>query len=334
MADSYILNIKPVMTATEGKKLENDLNKRFSRVASKFGGALSDNVRKMRGVIAGTFTKALSGLKGIIGGAFAGAMGLIMANPIDKLNNVIDSVLSKADTIATRAGQIGTTSGKLAQVQAVAESAGVQNFDMIISRFQTELQKSRTGESDLLREFAGETDTLEAFLKVIDSIKALKPAEQNLMISKIFGERANLQLAEFMQADLVGRRQQIFGRTSTEELTKAIDNLGAKEDLQSILRQRNAVEDLLAKSRTITEGTIRLQTQYEKAQTNIENTQIGNYGNFARLALTVEEAKNSLAEIQGVVTGKLVDGLDLAQEGWENIKNSWIGRKVGGLFGK
>lgn len=336
MADNYILNIKPTISATEGKKLENDLNSRFSRVANKFGGALTNNVRKLRGVVAGTFTKALSGAFAgasiAIGGAISSLIGLAMSNPINQLNNAIDSILGKADNIATRAGQIGTTSGRLAQVQAVAESAGVQNFDMIISRFQTELQKSRTGESSLLSDFAGETDTLEAFLKVIDSIKALKPAEQNLMISKIFGERANLQLAEFMQADLGARRQQIFGNISTEELTNAINKLGEKEDLQSILRQRNAVEDLLAKSRSITEGTIRLQTQYEKTQMNLENSRLGNYGDFAKLAIQMEEMKVELSGIHGVVTGKLVEGLDLASEGWNMLKNSKIGRWAGNLF--
>lgn len=332
MADSYILNIKPTMSATEGKRLENDLNKRFARVAQKFGGALRENISKLRGVMAGTLTKAVSGMWKGLAGAVAGAAAMIMANPIEKLNNSLDAVLQRADNIATRAGQIGTTSGKLAQVEAVAKSAGVQNFDMIISRFQTELEKSRKGESDTLKEFTGETDTLEAFIKVIDSIKQLKPSEQNYMISKIFGERANLQLAEFMQADLMQRRQQIFGNKTAEQLTKAIDRLAEKEDLQTVLRQRNAVEDLLNKSRMITEGTIRLQNAYEKAQLAVENQQFGHYGDFAKLAIEMESMKTYLADIQGVVTGALVEGIDIVKDAWEWLKTSKVGKWFGGVF--
>lgn len=336
MADSYILNIKPTMSATEGKKLENDLNKRFARVAQKFGGALRENISKLRGVMAGTLTKAVSGMWKGLAGAVAGAAAMIMANPIEKLNNSLDAVLQRADNIATRAGQIGTTSGKLAQVEAVAKSAGVQNFDMIISRFQTELEKSRKGESDTLKEFAGETDTLEAFMKVIDSIKALKPSEQSYMISKIFGERANLQLAEFIQADLMQRRQQIFGNIDTQKLTEAIDRLSSKEDMQSVLRQRNAAEDLLNKSRLITEGTIRLQNSYEKAQLSLENKQMGQYGSYASLAIQIEGIKGSLAEIQGIMTGVVADVLpkivEIITDAWEWLKSTKIYKWTSNVF--
>lgn len=328
MADSYILNVKPVMSASDGRKLENDLNQRFSRVAKKFGGALRTAGSVLKGALAGAFATASIAL----GGLMTGLVSMMMANPIQKLNQALDESLSKADNIATRAGQIGTTSGKLIQVQAVAESAGVQNFDMIISRFQTELQKSRTGESDLLKEFAGEQDTLDAFIKVIDSIKQLKPAEQNLMISKIFGERANLQLAEFMQADLMQRRRDIFGGHTEEELTKAIDSLATKEDLQAVLRQKTNVEDLISKSRTITEGTIKLQQQYEKSQKNIENKQMGGYADFAKLASFQQQATEALVDIQLKLTPKVVEGVGYLEEGYNALKHSRFGKWLGKVF--
>lgn len=328
MADSYILNVKPVMSASDGRKLENDLNQRFSRVAKKFGGALRTAGSVLKGALAGAFATASIAL----GGLMTGLVSMMMANPIQKLNQALDESLSKADNIATRAGQIGTTSGKLIQVQAVAESAGVQNFDVIISRFQTELQKSRTGESDLLKEFAGEQDTLEAFIKVIDSIKQLKPAEQNLMISKIFGERANLQLAEFMQADLMQRKRDIFGGRTEEELTQAIDKLATKEDLQAVLRQKTNVEDLIAKSRTITEGTIKLQQQYEKSQKNIENKQMGGYADFAKLASFQQQATEALVDIQLKLTPKVVEGVGYLEEGYNALKHSRVGKWIGKVF--
>lgn len=328
MADNYILNIKPTISASDGRKLENDLNSRFSRVAKKFGGTLKTAASSIKGVVAGMFTTAALGVAGMLT-ALAGA---IMSNPINELNQAIDKALGKADNLATRAGQIGTTSGRLAQVQAVAESAGVQNFDMIISRFQTELQKSRTGESDLLKEFAGEQDTLEAFIKVIDSIKQLKPAEQNLMISKIFGERANLQLAEFMQADLMQRRQQIFGGITEQELTAAINNLATKEDLQAVLRQKTAVEDLINKSKSISEGTIKLQQQYEKAQLDVQNKQMGGYSDFAKLAVIQQEIKGVLVDLQTKVVPAVVSTAENVGEAWTWLKNTKFVKWVGGVF--
>ena len=82
MADSYILNVKPTVSASDGRKLENDLNGRFARVAKKFGGALRTIGSKLRGIIAG--------------GAVLG-IGTMMTNPIDSLNSTLDETLKKYD---------------------------------------------------------------------------------------------------------------------------------------------------------------------------------------------------------------------------------------------
>ena len=325
MADSYIMNVKPTISPSEGRKLENDLNSRFSRVAKKFGGAIKSSTKSIfKGIGAGIATTLGIGLAGIV--------AAITANPINELNQAIDKALGKADNLATRAGQIGTSSGKLVQIQAVAESAGVQNFDMIISRFQTELQKSRTGESDLLKEFAGEKDTLEAFMKVIGSIKQLKPAEQNLMISKIFGERANLQLAEFMQTDLIKRRQQIFGDINEEQLNVAINDLASKEDLQAILKQKTGIEDLINKSRSISEGTIKMQQQYEKSRLAVENKQMGGYGDFAKLAILQQEIKGVLVDMQTKLIPAVVSTAEYVEDAWTGLKQSRFGKWLGKVF--
>ena len=96
MADSYILNVKPTISASDGRKLEKDLNGRFARVAKKFGGALRTVGSKLRGIIAG--------------GAIAG-IGLLMANPIKELNSTLDETLRRYDDISSRAKQLGISSG-------------------------------------------------------------------------------------------------------------------------------------------------------------------------------------------------------------------------------
>lgn len=352
MADSYILNVKPVISNSDGRKMENDLNQRFRRVAQKFSGALKTAGSAFKGLVAGGIVSAI------------GLIGSMLNNPIDKLNTALNNTLNKADNIATRAGQLGTTSGRLIQVQAVAESAGVKNFDMIISRFQTELEKARRGENDILKEFvkkkepteekkenAGfwdsvknvfktekekpqleDQDTLDTFLDVIESLKQLKPQEQNYMISKIFGERANLQLAEFIQADLGKRREQIFGKTTTEELDVAVNKLGEKEDLQAILAQKTAVEDLLNKSRMITEGTIRMQAEHQKAMLRTENAQFSMYADFSKMAIAQEEAKATLAEMQAELTPLITKGVDYLEKGYEWAKGLNIKSFFKGVF--
>ena len=62
MADSYILNIKPTISASDGRKLESDLNGRFARVAKKFGGALRTVGSKLRGIIAGGAVAGISAM--------------------------------------------------------------------------------------------------------------------------------------------------------------------------------------------------------------------------------------------------------------------------------
>ena len=40
MAQNYIINVSPKLNSSDAQRMETDLNKRFKRVADKFGGAL------------------------------------------------------------------------------------------------------------------------------------------------------------------------------------------------------------------------------------------------------------------------------------------------------
>ena len=159
MADSYLIKIKPTITAEDGRKMENDLNGRFKRVAKKFGGAL----RTVGGALKGLLT---------------GAAVAMIANPIEKLNEKLNSTLSYADQITTRAEAIGTSAGRLAQVETVAKSAGISNIDKILTKFQTGLARARLGEDKTLKQFTKYDDTLTAFLNVIKSIQGIKNVDE------------------------------------------------------------------------------------------------------------------------------------------------------------
>ena len=203
MADSYLIKIKPTITAEDGRKMENDLNGRFKRVAKKFGGAL----RTVGGA-----------LKGLLSGA---AVAMI-ANPIEKLNEKLNSTLSYADQITTRAEAIGTSAGRLAQVETVAKSAGISNIDKILTRFQTGLARARLGEDKTLTQFTKYDDTLTAFLNVIKSIQGIKNVdERTFAVQKIFGEENAAKMSELIAVDFAERWGQIFGEMDVGKIRKA-----------------------------------------------------------------------------------------------------------------
>ena len=193
MADSYLIKIKPTITAEDGRKMENDLNGRFKRVAKKFGGAL----RTVGGALKGLLT---------------GAAVAMIANPIEKLNEKLNSTLSYADQITTRAEAIGTSAGRLAQVETVAKSAGISNIDKILTRFQTGLARARLGEDKTLTQFTKYDDTLTAFLNVLKSLQGIKSAdERTFAVQKIFGEENAAKMSELIAIDFSERWGQIFG---------------------------------------------------------------------------------------------------------------------------
>ena len=203
MADSYLIKIKPTITAEDGRKMENDLNGRFKRVAKKFGGAL----RTVGGALKGLLT---------------GAAVAMIANPIEKLNEKLNSTLSYADQITTRAEAIGTSAGRLAQVETVAKSAGISNIDKILTRFQTGLARARLGEDKTLTQFTKYDDTLTAFLNVLKSLQGIKSAdERTFAVQKIFGEENAAKMSELIAIDFSERWGQIFGNMDVGKIRKA-----------------------------------------------------------------------------------------------------------------
>ena len=203
MADSYLIKIKPTITAEDGRKMENDLNGRFKRVAKKFGGAL----RTVGGALKGLLT---------------GAAVAMIANPIEKLNEKLNSTLSYADQITTRAEAIGTSAGRLAQVETVAKSAGISNIDKILTKFQTGLARARLGEDKTLTQFTKYDDTLTAFLNVLKSLQGIKSAdERTFAVQKIFGEENAAKMSELIAIDFSERWGQIFGNMDVGKIRKA-----------------------------------------------------------------------------------------------------------------
>lgn len=345
MADSYLIKIKPTITAEDGRKMENDLNSRFKRVAKKFGGAL----RTVGGALKGLLT---------------GAAVAMIANPIEKLNEKLNSTLSYADQITTRAEAIGTSAGRLAQVETVAKSAGVSNIDQILTKFQTGLARARLGEDKTLTQFTKYDDTLTAFLNAIKSIQGIKNVnERTFAVQKIFGEENAAKMSELIAIDFSERWGQIFGNMDVGKIRKAaspfvvnvggkaqaqasekgidigfeglaeefdliFERLGGLEDQQAVKSQRRMFEDFITKSETITGKLIEAQDATERRRLETENVQMKSFEKFAKMAEEAEKTKTILAEIQQALVPTIVRGVEAIDGLYQFVKTK------GRVFGR
>lgn len=300
MSTSYILNVKPTISKSDGTKMERDLNQRFQRVANKFSTGLKTGLKKAATGFGGALKSVLSSRSfwGVVAALVGTLGGVAFNNPFEKLTQSINELLLKMRTTAERAAQLGTTTGRYAEVEQIAKSAGVKNFDAIVSTFQEQLELSRQGQQPLLQEFTQNKDTLSAFIQTIESLKDLSEDERASFVKQIFGGNANLQLAGLFKTNLQERRQQIFGNISNETFGAAVDKLAKNSELQEILIRQTEVRDILAKSKLINEGVIRSQEQVYRARGVVENIQLGNYGEFAKWEIQSAKWQQETASFQ------------------------------------
>lgn len=318
MADSYILNIKPTISASDGRKLESDLNGRFARVAKKFGGALRTVGSKLRGIIAG--------------GAVAG-IGAMMTNPIDSLNSTLDETLRRYDDISSRAKQLGVSSGQLFQATAIAKSAGIQeeDFRAMLTAYAVKVGEAKAGQDQMLAEFVNE-DLLTGFFRMVQSLQRLSPEQRAYFGAKILGEDDVAKLAELINTDVQERHRQLFGNTTAEQTTRAIEKLAGTEGKQSIMRGRLDVENLLAKSQNITNETIKMQSELERKKQEAENINLSNYEMFARMQQATEDSKVILADMQAKIAPLLEKSVGILERTYNWLQNSKLGKWAGGVF--
>ena len=298
--------------------MENDLNRRFSRVAKKFGGALRTVGSKLRGIIAG--------------GAVAG-IGAMMTNPIDSLNSTLDETLKRYDGISSRAKVLGISSGQLYQATAIAKSAGIQeeDFRAMLTAYAVKVGEAKAGKDQMLSEFVNE-DMLTGFFRMVESLRNLNPEQRAYFGAKILGEDDVSKLAELINTDVQERHRELFGNTTAEQTTRAIEKLAGTEGKQSILRGRLDVENLLAKSQTITDNTVRMQNEIAKKQQEAENINFSNYEMFARMQQATEESKIILADMQAKIAPLLEKSVGILERLYNWLINSKLGKWAGGVF--
>ena len=304
MADKYTININPQVSASDGQRMENELNSRFANVAKKFGTNLKNTL------ITSLKVGATAGLAGVV--------GMIATNPYEKTNEDKNRILNYADDIATRAAQFGISVENMNKLVGASNSVGLE-LDTALQIFSSKLQEARdfqggdTTKSDYLSAYIGK-DIGRAFFEFITTAGGL-PAEARLaFIGKVFSDKMQNKLAELAQQNLALRFKQVQSKYGSKKEAKAINILAQREDEQKILEQRRLNEETVRKSKVITKGTIQTEDAVLRAKMNREVQNLSQFEIYARQAALQEELLKSVDAMRARLMDTLFPAMQKAVE--------------------
>lgn len=295
MAEKYTIQIQPQISSSDARKMDNDLNKRFSDVAKKFGTNLGNSMK--------------TGIKFGLGALGVGSVAALLTNPFEKINQDLNETLDRFDNSAQKAEQFGVDSAKYFRAERIAESFGVKDFETIINRFSSSLEAARTGQDKTLENFIGDKDVVDSFIAFTQSLSSMKADDRNAALDRVFGGKIGLRvgdLAAQSTESLQERKKQIFGNTTDQELAKELKKMETLKDLQDINQQKLIVEELRRKSAAISTGTINAQFSKGKAELNRETQQLSQYQIFANMASAQERMATSIDAIKADITSTLM----------------------------
>ena len=313
------------MDSSDLKKLEDQLQSRFTKISKKFGKGLMDVLK---------------------GGGIAGlALGLIdkLLNPLKAVQESIDRTLKTSDDLATQANQFNTSSGKLFKLVQIGKSAGLDQEGLftLITKFQTAVAQAKADPNDqsvsAVRNFTNEKDTALNFFNFIQSLQKLDRNQQLLVQQQVFGEKQIGKMSEFLNLDFAKQfRATGLDRQTSDTFTKSIDKMAKLSDLADILKVKNENKDIIDKSRVINESMIKQRAKSDALALEKENLQIKSYNDLAAISDTV--SKIMLIVEQGVgLIGKLINMvtpfINNATDFMAKFLKSPLMRGVRGLFG-
>jgi hypothetical protein len=320
-----ILKIIPKMDSSDLKKLEDQLQSRFTKISKKFGKGLMDVLK---------------------GGGIAGlALGLIdkLLNPLQAVQESIDRMLKTSDDLATQANQFNTSSGKLFKLVQIGKSAGLDQEGLftLITKFQTAVAQAKADPNDqsvsAVRNFTNEKDTALNFFNFIQSLQKLDRNQQLLVQQQVFGEKQIGKMSEFLNLDFAKQfRATGLDNQSSETFTKSIDKMAKLSDLADILKVKNENKDIIDKSRVINESMIKQRAKSDALALEKENLQIKSYNDLAAISDTVSKIMLIVGQGVGLI-GKLINMvtpfINQATDFMQKFLKSPLMRGVRGLFG-
>ncbi len=308
---SEILKIIPKVEGKDLNGMERSLNTRFSKVAKKFGSGL------------------VSMLKG---GAVVGAVTFLIdkiLNPLGAVKDSINKALGTADDLKDFSVQFGTTSGKLAMLQALAGSKGLdpEGLRMLLVKFQLAVAKAAAnpGESSSVINYVGKTDTAEAFFEFIQALHKLDDTQQTLVQAEVFGGRLISKSSDFLKSagEFKGLSKVInglSGNVGTENLTAKIDATAEKKQGIDTYAAALGIRDLYTKGGLIKDTTINsLNAQALRTQ-NRENENLGNFKNLKHVDENIEKMSIMLERIYNWLSGPAAESMDAVGRDIEGAK--------------
>lgn len=309
MADDVIVKVRTVIDKNDADEMEESLNRRFTKVSTKFTTGLVRGLKKV----------AVSGI-------IAGAVGALL-NDINKLNSAIDDTLEKYKDIQSKASAQNLDPAEYYKLSRVSEIAGVQNFDAIFNTFREEMEKVNRGMASPLSQFRGEPINADTFLQVISSLQAAPKQVRQLATQEVFGGNAK-EVNKLLTTDLQQIATQTFTGISDEQINQAIARGTAASRQQMILETRRELENLDVRSRIINGNLLGRQDTFRRREDQLTTQQLGTYDTAAVIQTKMLEAQNQTVKATDKAVGwlgKIYDGIksvasDLKQSAAIDVK--------------
>lgn len=311
-----ILKISPQLDRGDLAKMENSLNKRFKRVAKRFG----------------------SGLKKVFAAGGLLGLGLTLINkilnPLKEVEESMDRILGKADDVVTNAKQFNTSASNLLKLQTIAEASGMsrEDFDKILAKFQIKLAQAKADPTmqTSVRNFTGFDDTAAAFFSFVQGLQKADPTNKALAMSEIFGEDDMLKIADFLQQDFGKRIKEIgIDKVSNEQLEKYLNKISSLSDLNDALMAGIGFNDIVTKGQTINEDMIRDRARREQLRVDQEAERLRSYESISRIAETSDLIFQSIEKLV-LMASDLIGKMRFITDFFRGIrKHKWFR----GLFG-
>lgn len=267
----------------QAQKMENDLNGRFGRVATKFSTRIGDGLKRL----------AYSGL-------LASAVGALL-QPLDKLNDKIDNTLDKFSDIRAQAMGFGVDEAEYLKGRILSEAVGVTNFDSLFASFRKELIRANKGIPSSLEQFRGQTGTIEDFFQVISSLKQARPDMRQIMTAQIFGQENVKEVNKLITADMTSLAEKLNEGKSNQDINTALQRVFSLRQEQAILQGRRTIDELIQTPQYISKGVLTEQDAYFRRQNEQLNAQMAQYSNVA----TIQKGVDTLV----ATTNKMASGI-------------------------
>lgn len=285
MGFSEILLIKPKLDSTEAKKMEDDLNGRFGKIATKFGKGL---------------------LKAFVGGGVIAA-GLTavnrLLNPLEEVEARIKSLLEQSDTVSDSAEKFGTTAGKFFKLQQISHAVGLDDAGLkdILTKFQDAQELARKEIADpsqgqhrstiAIRQFANEKDSASALFRAVQDLKNQDKDTRTQNERALFGDKLTGGARRLVDTDLAALSKKL----GVEDTSKLEEQFKKTQDLSSLSRTLEAKRGIQAFSQNsdkLSAGFITAQDQSEKDRITREAKQLDSYADLKKASVTIKAIEN------------------------------------------